>query len=105
LLNRVRREVISPLAGGLATIAQFSLGGGFWALPVVEQTTGAPTLTVVAASPGFVTLSWSPNTPGFALQETLNLSPANWTHSPSGATHPITIPASWPGKFYRLTKP
>ena len=91
-------------AGGPHTDSQFSLIGGFWALPVAVQLADAPTLKIVPASPGFATLSWTPNTPGFVLQEALGLSPAIWTNSPSGATNPVTVPAGSPVKFYRLTK-
>jgi hypothetical protein len=90
-----------------ATMAngQFSVTGGFWALPTVIQVPGAPTLTIVPATPGNTTLSWTPNTAGFVLQETWSLSPANWTNSPSGATNPILVPATSPARFYRLFKP
>ena len=88
-----------PLAGG-----QFSLTGGFWALYAV-QTPGAPTLTIAPASPGNATVSWTPNTPGFVLQENLNLATTNWVNSVSGATNPIVVPATLPKKFYRLIKP
>ena len=57
------------------------------------------------AAPDFATISWTPNTPGFVLQETASLAPAVWTNSPSGATNPVTVPATLPAKFYRLTKP
>jgi hypothetical protein len=73
-------------------------------LPVAVQTTGAPTLTIAAAAPGQATISWTPPTPGFVLQETGLLSPANWTNSPSGATNPVVVPATLPTKFYRLFK-
>lgn len=94
-----------PDAGGPMTNGQYSVAGGFWALPTAVQVTNAPTLTIVPATPGNVTISWTPNTPGFVLQETWSLSPANWTNSPSGATNPITVPATLPTKFYRLFKP
>lgn len=66
-----------PEAGGPMTNGQYSVTGGFWA----------------------------PATPGFVLQETGSLSPANWTNSPSGATNPIVVPATLPAKFYRLLHP
>jgi len=94
-----------PDAGGPMSGGQYSLIGGFWALPIAVQTTGAPTLTIVSAAPGQTTISWTPDTPGFVLQETLSLSPANWINSPSSATNPVTIPAALPKKFYRLFKP
>jgi hypothetical protein len=93
-----------PDAGGPMTNGQYSVTGGFW-LPTAVQVVGAPTLTIVPAAPGNATVSWTLNTPGFVLQETWVLSPANWTNSLSGATNPITVPATLSSKFYRLFKP
>lgn len=94
-----------PDAGGPMTNGQYSVTGGFWALPTAIQIVGGPVLKIVPATPGNATISWTPNTPGFVLQETWGLSPANWTNSPSGAANPIVVPASQPTKFYRLFKP
>ncbi|HEX5219527.1 MAG TPA: hypothetical protein VFZ59_08155 [Verrucomicrobiae bacterium] len=94
-----------PDAGGPMTNGQYSVTGGFWALPTAIQVGGGPTLTIVSAGPGQATISWSPNTPGYILQETWVLSPANWTNSLSGVTNPIVVPATLPTKFYRLFKP
>lgn len=94
-----------PDAGPTMTNGQYSVTGGFWALPSAIQVVGAPTLTILAAGPGQATISWTPNTPGYILQETWVLSPANWTNSVSGATNPIIVPALLPTKFYRLFKP
>ncbi|MEK7780871.1 MAG: hypothetical protein AAB370_05160 [Verrucomicrobiota bacterium] len=101
----VSATIGQPDAGGPMTNGVYSITGGFWALPTAIQVVGSPTLTIVPATPGQATIAWTPNTPGFVLQETWNLAPANWTNSPSGATNPITVPASAPGKFYRLIKP
>lgn len=101
----VRGTIGQPDAGGPLTNGQYSVTGGFWALPQAVQNTNAPTLTIIPATPGNATISWTPATPGFVLQETWVLSPANWTNSLSGATNPITVPAMWPAKFYRLFKP
>jgi hypothetical protein len=94
-----------PDLGGPLTNGQYSVTAGFWALPTAIQVVGAPTLRIVRASPGQVTISWSPNTAGYVLQETAVISPANWINSPSGATNPVTIPTTQPAKFYRLFKP
>jgi hypothetical protein len=91
-------------AGGPMTNGQYSVSGGFWALPGAVQVTGAPTLTIVPAAAGQVTISWTPATAGFVLQETWSLSPADWTNSPSGASNPVVVPAVPPAKFYRLKK-
>lgn len=94
-----------PDAGPTMTNGQYVVTGGFWALPSAVQTTNAPLLTIVPAGAGQATISWSPNTPGFVLQETWILSPAHWTNSPSGSTNPIIVPATVPTRFYRLFKP
>jgi hypothetical protein len=94
-----------PDAGGPMTNGQFSVTGGFWVLPTAVQVAGAPTLKIVPATPGNASISWSPNTPGYVLQETLSLASANWTNSTSGTTNPIVVPATVPAKFYRLFKP
>ena len=88
---------------GAASGGPYSVAGGFWAL-VAVQTPGAPLLTIVPAAPGQATVSWTPATAGFVLQESLSLSPAAWTNSVSGATNPIVVPANLPSKFYRLIK-
>jgi T5SS/PEP-CTERM-associated repeat protein len=64
-----------------------------------------PTLTIAPSGVSQVTLSWSPTTPGFALQETLTLAPVSWSNSPSGPTNPITLPASSEARFFRLIRP
>jgi hypothetical protein len=101
-LYQVSGTIGQPDAGQVMTNGQFSVTGGFWVLPIAVQTVGAPTLTIVPAAPGYATISWSPNTPGFVLQETVSLSPANWTNSVSGPTNPSTISTTLPAKFYRL---
>jgi hypothetical protein len=64
-----------------------------------------PTLTIAPTPPGFVTVSWTPATPGWLLQENLNLGTTNWADYPGGTNSPIVIPTSQTGKFYRLFKP
>lgn len=94
-----------PDAGGPMTNGTYAVTGGFWVLPTVVQVPGAPELAIAAGAPGQAIISWSPATPGFGLQETWSLSPANWTNSLSGATNPIVVPTTMPAKFYRLFKP
>ena len=92
-------------AGPTMTNGQYAVTGGFWALPTAIQTEGAPTLTIAKGSPGFANISWTPPSTNWVLQETLSLSPASWTNSPSGATNPIVVPATLPTRFYRLHQP
>ncbi len=94
-----------PDAGAPMTNGQYSVTGGFWALPLAVQTPEAPTLTIAPGAPGFALISWTPNTPGFVLQETPSLAPTNWVSSPSGPANPVVVPATLPTKFYRLHKP
>jgi hypothetical protein len=94
-----------PDAGPAMTNGQYAVTGGFWASPTTVQTPGSPTLSIAPASSGSATISWTPNTPGFVLQEGLRLSPADWTNSPSGGTNPATVTVALPTKFYRLSKP
>ena len=64
-----------------------------------------PALTITPAILGNTTISWAPSTPGFVLQETELLSPADWTNSLSGAASPTVKPAALPAKYYRLRQP
>ena len=90
-----------PLTNG-----QYSVTGGFWALPTAVPVEGAPTLYITPASPGFATVSWTPATgTNWVLQERLNLTSGVWSNSPSGATNPVVLPVTWPVKFYRLHQP
>jgi hypothetical protein len=91
-------------AGGPLTNSQYSVTGGFWVLPQAVQNPIAPALTITPAAPGFATISWTPTSPGFVLQESVNL-PAGWTNSASGANNPVTVPTAQPVRFYRLNKP
>jgi hypothetical protein len=93
-----------PDAGTMSG-GNYTLQGGFWALPGLVQMPGAPALYITNTAPGWATLWWSPPTPGFVLQETPSLSTTNWVYSPSGATNPVVVPATLPAKFYRLHKP
>jgi len=93
-----------PDASSAMANGPYAVTGGFWVLPQAVQTPGGPTLTIVPAAPGTATISWTPDTAGFVLQETPSLSPAAWTDSPSGTTNPIVVPATLPTKFYRLQK-
>ncbi len=94
-----------PDAGGPLTNGQYSVTGGFWAWPVAVQSVSAPTLVIVPSASDTATISWTPATPGFVLQETLSLAPTNWVNSVSGATNPVTVPAMSAAKFYRLRQP
>jgi hypothetical protein len=94
-----------PAVGGSMTSASFSLASGVWALEPV-QTSGAPFLSIVPATPGWARISWMPtNASNFVLQVTAALTPPAWSNAPSGPTNPVIVPATLPKRFYRLFKP
>ena len=91
-----------PDAGTLSG-GSYTLEGGFWPGLVVPSTTGGPTL-FIQLSGASVIISWSPSSPGFALEQTDSLVSPSWSAGPTGnPTAPI--PASSATKFYRLSKP
>ena len=69
------------------------------------QSAPPPLLSIVPSGASQVTLSWTPPTPGFVLQEALNLTSPGWSNSPSGETNPITLPVTEQTKFFRLFRP
>lgn len=91
-------------ASGPMTNGAYSLTGGFWVLPTAVQTPGAPVLTITSATHGNATISWTPNTPGYTLQSSTNLTPTGWLPAPSGTTNPVVLPLTDAAKFYRVIK-
>jgi hypothetical protein len=98
---------VATSASTLISIAGTSSGAGVQSLffDNVSVIINAPALTIVPAVAKQETISWTPATPGYVLQESTNLASGSWTDSPSGATNPITISASSPARFYRLFHP
>ena len=93
-----------PDAGAMSG-GPFTLTGGFWALPVAVQSSNAPTLLITGGAPGWATISWTPATPGFVLQVSDTLTPPAWTNALSAGTNPVSIPATLPVRYYRLSRP
>jgi len=78
-----------PDASPPAHAGGYTLVGGFWALPQLVQTPGAPTLYVTNAATGWATLWWTPATgTNWVLQERLNLTSGAWTNSPAARPTP-----------------
>ncbi len=75
------------------------------ALDVIGYHFLVPALTIGKAGAGKETLSWSPKTPGFYLQENTNLFSTNWVNSASGTNSPVTITNMAKIKFYRVFHP
>jgi hypothetical protein len=98
---------VAASSSTLLTIVGTSSGSGNQSLffDNVSVLAGFPMLTIVPASPGQVTISWSPDIPGYSLQQNATLSPTSWTNSSSGVTNPITIPVASSSQFYRLHHP
>jgi hypothetical protein len=87
-----------PLTGG-----NYTLQGGFWPGIVVVSGGETPTLYLQLSGPNVI-ISWSPGTPGFALEQADSLSAPAWSAAPTGnPTSPI--PVSGTARFYRLKKP
>lgn len=65
----------------------------------------SPTLSVTNGKPGFAIIHWKPLTPGFVLQSTDNLVPGSWTDVVGATNPPVTVPATFPRRYYRLMRP
>lgn len=87
----------TTLSGG-----SYTLQGGFWPGLIVTIPGEGPTL-LIQLSGANVILSWSPDTAGFALEQTDDLTTLIWVDAPDG--NPVTIPAGVAARFYRLKKP
>jgi hypothetical protein len=64
-----------------------------------------PTIAIASAGNGRETVSWSPNTPGFVLQERANLVSGLWLNSASGTNNPVTVTNTTTSKFFRVAHP
>lgn len=94
-------------AGGPMTGGNFSVTGGFWSLISVEQTPGAPLLTITRVG-NAVVVSWPSSETGWVLQQNSNLGTANWTISgytvnDDGTIKSIIIPSTTGSLFFRLS--
>ncbi|MCW5551284.1 MAG: DUF642 domain-containing protein [Verrucomicrobiae bacterium] len=91
----------------LRILGALSAGGAYLGLDRVSvvPVEPLPHLSIAPAGPREVRISWSPNSPGFVLQEAFDLSTADWTNAPSGSANPITVPAAGHTRLYRLFKP
>jgi len=95
-----------PDAGTMSG-GSYSLVGGFWGAIVAIQTEGGPKLLIENLQNGTAKISWSPNTPGFVVQQVNGLTPTpiSWANAPATYTNGAIIPASPNNRFFRLFKP
>lgn len=109
------------LSNGAADAGAMGQGGGAGFSSIVRYATATvtityeydpivpPTLTITPTGTAQVMVSWTPNTPGFVLQESWSLTTPHWTNAPTGATNPVNISvaglATPPARFFRLFKP
>jgi len=77
----------------------FFTGTGYY-----SQVAAPPVLRIAPASPGYLTISWSPDSPDYKLQETPSMSPPNWIDSIYGTSNPAMVPVINSTEFYRLIK-
>jgi hypothetical protein len=64
-----------------------------------------PAIAIAKAGNGRETISWSPNTPGFFLQENTNLLSTNWLNSISGTNNPVTVTNTTTIRIFRVIHP
>jgi len=107
-------HTLELLIGAAATPGSYSLTwylagagpsgtSGKFTVNVMES---PPTLSIVPATQGTATISWSPATgTNWVLQQSSTVAPANWTNSPSGSTNPIVVSTKSTATFYRLSRP
>ena len=100
--NRVQWAVETYDAGGNATISGCAASGcepHFCS----ETNQSSPALIISSVRADRITLSWTPRSAGWVLQETLNYPVGPWSNSPTAGANPVTLPAS-AKKFYRMSK-
>ncbi len=105
---QVTGTIGQPDASGAMNGGNYSVVGGFWSLISVVQTTGAPPLTITHSGSS-ATVSWPYPSTGWTLQQTPELTTANWTASggiSNDGTNNFIIRTSSPGNlFFRLQHP
>lgn len=104
IFSRLPIPGYAPLTG-----ARFGLGsrtGGAWETHgiddlAIELYTRSPNALTITRSGNNAIIDWPAGLRG-VLQQSPGLAPTAWTYSPSGTTHPVTVPVTTPATFYRL---
>lgn len=102
-----QHDASGPLSGG-----PYTLVGGFWALPGVVQTPGAPLLSVEQLAGNNVRVYWPLPSTGFVLDQATSLVSPPATNAWSqvafpyqtNATHISITAAALANRYYRLRK-
>jgi hypothetical protein len=89
-----------PDAGPALRGGTYELQGGFWPGLIVASVGFAPTLFIQVSGDELI-VSWTPETAGFVLETTDDLS-SGWEPALDG--NPIVIPAEGSMRFYRLRR-
>lgn len=100
-----------PDAGPTMTNGQYAVTGGFWALPTLVQTPGAPLLAIAFTATNTALISWPSPSTGFSLQQNTNgLGSVNWSNASgtiqdNGTIKYLIVNPPTGNRFYRLFKP
>ncbi|MBI5384636.1 MAG: hypothetical protein HZA90_08085 [Verrucomicrobia bacterium] len=95
-------------ASGALSGGTYTLVGGFWALPIAVQTTGAPLLSILRTATNTVAVSWPSPSTGWALEQNINsVSSANWSNvtatiQDDGTTKTLIVNPPAGNRYFRL---
>ncbi len=102
----LRSTIGQPEAGSSALVGgAYTLWGGFWPGLTAGSTSGEAPVLVVRLEGDRAILSWSPQTPGFVLQQTDDLAEPEWESVPVGNPLELPLPLEGVTRFYRLAAP
>jgi hypothetical protein len=104
----VSGSIGQPAAGTAMTNGQFSVSGGFWELPTIVQTPGAPFLSLTSVGTNAV-LVWSSSFPNWALEESANSLLNAWSavslpRSTNSGQISVIVPMNAAHSGFRLKK-
>lgn len=99
LFGAIGQSDAGSLAGGTYSLEGGVVPGLFGTVSIPD----GPTLQIISAGSA-VTISWTPASPGFVLQESSDLD-GIWVNSGSGSQNPVTLPLTSVARFLRLTRP
>ena len=93
---------VAPADAIVLTGGGYRVAGGFWA-DVAPPVPDLPVLTVLRAG-NLIAISWSPATPGFALETTEDLAAPAWTPVPNAISQGTTLTLGPRTGFFRLVR-